>query len=172
MRNAIAALRSEPTMLRRPIDPLDPGTWPAGSDDVARQEDCAVHLAGDTIRILILGEPASKSNSRRLVMFGKRPAIIKSKKALAYAKSAVPQILMQCRMAGWRIRAIGPMRVTMSVFYASERPDLDESVVLDVMQGIVYGNDRQVREKHVFHRIDRDNPRCEIMVEAMQGSIL
>lgn len=172
MRNAIAALRSEPTMLRRPFDPLDPGTWTPAGDAVARQEVCAEHLAGDSIRILILGEPASKANSRQIVMFGKRPAIIKSKKAREYEKSAVPQVLMQCRMAGWKVRAIGPMRVTISVFYASERPDLDESVVLDVMQGIVYGNDRQVREKHVFHRIDRDNPRCEVMVEAMQGSIL
>ena len=30
---------------------------------------------------IIYGEPASKANSRKIVMFGKRPAIIKSQKA-------------------------------------------------------------------------------------------
>ena len=29
-------------------------------------------------------------------------------------------------------------------------------------------NDRQVREKHVYHGIDRKNPRTEIALEAIQ----
>ncbi len=37
--------------------------------------------------IEVIGEPASKANSRRIVMFGKRPAIIKSQKARDYVKS-------------------------------------------------------------------------------------
>jgi hypothetical protein len=64
-----------------------------------------------------------------------------------------------------------------------ERPDLDESVgVLDVLQAKfakvadggaliragVYVNDRQVREKHIKHAIDRHNPRAEIEVEELQ----
>jgi Holliday junction resolvase RusA-like endonuclease len=32
------------------------------------------------------------------------------------------------------------------------------------MQGFVYENDRQVKEKHVFHGLDKDNPRAEIRV--------
>ena len=39
----------------------------------------------------------------------------------------------------------------------------------------VYENDRQVREKHVFHFIDRVNPRAEIEIEPMlpqQASLL
>lgn len=75
------------------------------------------------------------------------------------------------------------MRVTMRVFYATERPDLDESVILDVLQAKyspvvkgqtrevirrgVYINDRQVREKHVYHGIDKRNPRAEIEVEPL-----
>jgi hypothetical protein len=77
----------------------------------------------------------------------------------------------------------GPVRVTLRIFYASERPDLDESVMLDVLQDRyrqgrarelvqkgVYRNDRQVREKHVFHAIDRTNPRAEIEVEPLRRS--
>jgi Holliday junction resolvase RusA-like endonuclease len=158
-------------MLRTPFDPLDPDTWPE-SHVMACREDGAGSLAGNSIRLCIVGEPASKANSRQIVMFGKRPDVIKSKKARWYEQNAVPQVLAQCRVAGWKCRAIGPIRVTMTIFYASQRPDLDESVILDVMQQIVYGNDRQVREKHVYHRIDRDNPRTEVLIEALQGNLL
>jgi Holliday junction resolvase RusA-like endonuclease len=137
------------------------------------------------VRLTILGEPASKANSRELVKFGRgdkaRPALIKSKKARDYERDALRQIPSAAR-AG----LTGPVRVTLRIFYASERPDLDESVVLDVLQNRyhgkgearvlvqrgVYANDRQVREKHVYHAIDRTNPRAEIEVEALQAQQL
>jgi Holliday junction resolvase RusA-like endonuclease len=128
------------------------------------------------IRLTILGEPASKANQRQLVHFGDRPALIKSQKARAYERDALRQIPPAAR-----VRLQGPVRVTLRIFYASERPDLDESVILDVLQDRyvgkgerrelvqrgVYLNDRQVREKHVYHAIDRANPRAEIEVEEM-----
>lgn len=133
------------------------------------------------VAFTIFGEPASKANSRELVTFGRggpnaRPMLIKSKKARAYERDALLQI-----PAAMRLRIEGPVRVTIRIFYASERPDLDESVVLDVLQDRyrgkgeyrqleqkgVYRNDRQVREKHIFHGIDRANPRAEIEVEAL-----
>ena len=137
------------------------------------------------IRFTIIGEPASKANSRRLVSFGDRTASVKSKKALGYERDAMRQIPPHARQ-----RLEGPVRVTLRIFYATERPDLDESIVLDVLQDRwgkrkvpagevdiprellqpgVYRNDRQVREKHVFHGIDRANPRTEIEVEALQA---
>lgn len=132
------------------------------------------------VRFTIIGEPASKANSRKLVQMTvagtgrKRPASIKSDKARAYEAAALIQIPARAR-----VRIEGPVSVTMRIFYASERPDLDESVILDVMQDRyagkapnrhlthrgVYRNDRQVREKHIFHGIDRRNPRTEILVE-------
>jgi Holliday junction resolvase RusA-like endonuclease len=84
------------------------------------------------------------------------------------------------------VRYAGPVSVTLHIFYASERPDLDESVVLDVLQDRyktveqdgekvrvlvqrgVYVNDRQVREKHVFHGIDRANPRTVVQILPLQ----
>lgn len=135
----------------------------------------------EPIRLVILGEPASKANQRQLVSFpdgngGKRPALIKSKKARDYERDALKQVPPAAR-----VQLEGPVRVTLRVFYASERPDLDESVILDVLQDRwhgkgerrelvqkgVYRNDRQVREKHVFHSIDKRNPRAEIEVEAL-----
>ena len=138
------------------------------------------------IRFTILGEPASKANSRQIVTIAGRPASIKSKKARGYEHDALRQIPPAARQ-----RIEGPVRVTLRIWYASERPDLDESIVLDVLQdryanvkfqdaiGMctkremvqagVYRNDRQVREKHVFHAIDRANPRTDVIVEALQA---
>jgi len=128
------------------------------------------------IHFTIQGEPASKANSRKLVTFGKKPAFIKSDKARAYEKAALLQIPTVARQM-----LKGPVSVTMTIYYASERPDLDESVILDVMQNQytgkgknrrliqkgVYENDRQVREKHIYHAIDRQNPRTEIHVKPL-----
>ena len=128
------------------------------------------------VEFVILGEPASKANSRRIAKFGDRPAIIKSSKALDYEKDALRQIPVSARL-----RLEGPVRLTARLYYATERPDLDESIIMDVLQDQhkkqgdirwlvqagVYRNDRQVREKHIYHFIDRANPRAEIEVETL-----
>ena len=137
------------------------------------------------ITLTILGEPASKANSRELATIGpkdkRRTIVRKSDKAIDYEASALRQIPPRAR-----VRLEGPVRATLRIFYASERPDLDESVILDVLQDRyktvqevgqtarvlvqagVYRNDRQVREKHIFHGVDRVNPRAEIVIEALQ----
>ena len=113
--------------------------------------DGATHL-------VVTGEPASKANSRQIVMFGKRPAVIKSKKARDYVKSFDTQCAPLAQLME------GDLAVHITIYYATRRPDLDESVVLDCLQGKIYVNDRQVKEKHVYHCLDRDKPRCDIYV--------
>lgn len=120
-----------------------------------------------------MSEPASKANSRKLVTMGGRwvsqggervrvggrPAFIKSEKARAfeaYVHKVVPVLTPLLE---------GRLRFTCKIYYASERPDLDESVILDALQSRIYSNDRQIREKHVVHAIDRLNPRCVVRVE-------
>lgn len=129
------------------------------------------------IRLTILGQPYSKANRRRFVLFGKRAASIKSDDARAYEKAALAQIPPEACVMFDR-----PVRVTMRIFYASRRPDLDESVILDVLQAKyarigrqrvlerlgVYVNDRLVREKHVIWGLDAANPRAEIEVEPLE----
>jgi Holliday junction resolvase RusA-like endonuclease len=132
------------------------------------------------IRLVILGQPCSKANSRQIVTIKGRPTPIKSKEALAYERDALRQIPPAARQ-----RLEGPLRMTIRIWYASERPDLDESLLLDVLQDRyetdkrtkervlvqagVYRNDRQVRERHVYHGIDRTNPRAEVEIEPMQA---
>lgn len=109
----------------------------------------------------ILGEPASKANSRRMVVIGKKPRLIKSKKALDYCKT----FAKQCPQLDDLIE--DDIVVHLHIFYASRRPDLDESVILDEMQGRIYKNDRQVKAKHVYWHLDRDNPRSHVRIEIM-----
>jgi len=119
------------------------------------------------VSFTIRGEPASKANSRSLArpFVGKdqKPRIlfVKSAKARAYEHNA------QYQIPRLPMLMVGPLRATIHIWYASELPDLDESIILDVMQGRIFRNDRQVREKHVFHGIDRSNPRAHVTIEAM-----
>ena len=87
--------------------------------------------------------------------------LIKSQKALTYSEMFKAQA-----------RPISPLietdvRVTMHIYYASRRPDLDESLILDLLQGVAYVNDRQVKEKHIYWGLDKENPRAEIIVDVL-----
>lgn len=109
---------------------------------------------------IIVGEPASKANSRQIVKIGGKLRVIKSAKARRYVSDVARQV--EPLLEDKQLRA--PIRMTAHVFYASERPDLDPSLILDALQGRVYANDRAVREMHLFHHIDRENPRAELML--------
>jgi Holliday junction resolvase RusA-like endonuclease len=122
-----------------------------------------IEVAGEmqAISRIIFGEPASKANSRRVVKIGNVSRLIKSSKALNYSEV----FKQQCRPLASLMT--GDLRVTMRIFYASRRPDLDESLILDLMQGLIYENDRQVKEKHVYWGLDPERPRTELMVECI-----
>ena len=107
----------------------------------------------------IFGEPASKANSRKIVRYGGVSRIIKSAKALNYVDLFKAQIKPMLRPL------VCDVVVSVHVFYASRRPDLDESLILDLLQGNLYLNDRQVKEKHIYWYLDKDNPRATIEVK-------
>jgi len=117
-----------------------------------------MYTKGSHIHFTIIGEPASKSNSRQLVTIKGRPAFIKSKKAREYVKI----FNSQCPQLSELIT--DDVCVRIKIYYATRRPDLDESVILDCLQGKIYANDRQVKQKLITHGLDRANPRSEICV--------
>jgi len=108
---------------------------------------------------VILGEPASKANSRRIVNIRGRMVPIKSQKALDYVTSLRLQAAAQMSAM-----IEGDLRVEMMIHYASRRPDLDESVILDALQGIAYDNDRQVKQRMTYWGLDKDMPRAVIRI--------
>jgi Holliday junction resolvase RusA-like endonuclease len=117
-----------------------------------------------TLSLKIFGEPASKANSRRQVFVHGKSMFIKSAKALSYSKA----FKQQCVIAPSEIFECDVV-VTIRIWYASRRPDLDESLILDLLQEVAYKNDRQVKEKHIYWMgVDKENPRCEIEVSARE----
>jgi Holliday junction resolvase RusA-like endonuclease len=116
-----------------------------------------------SVRLILHGEPASKANSRRLVTIRGQARLIKSQKALDYVaavKRTYPPLVPLLE---------GDLRMVADVYYATRRPDLDVSLILDALEGIAYRNDRQVREMHLYHHLDRENPRAEITLEEMHN---
>lgn len=110
----------------------------------------------------VFGEPGSIKNQRRAVKFGNRLAFIKSAKSMAFTDSFRMQAPKLCELL------TTPLSVDIDVWYASRRPDLDVAVVLDAMQGVIYANDRQVQEQHIYWNLDRANPRVVVTVRPIQ----
>lgn len=109
----------------------------------------------------VLGEPASKANSRRLVSIHGTSRFIKSDKALNYV-----------RAFQYQVRPLTPMFekdvcVSMRIFYATRRPDLDATLIFDALQGRVYTNDRQVKECHLYWGLDPKRPRVELRISPL-----
>jgi Holliday junction resolvase RusA-like endonuclease len=119
----------------------------------------------DSVRFEVLGEPASKANSRKAVVIRGRPAFIKSDKARKY----VATFQDQCPQLEVPFEC--DVNVEMVIYYATRRPDLDESLILDCMQGAVYKNDRQVKQKMIYWGLDRENPRTIIKVSPCNPDI-
>ena len=111
------------------------------------------------LSIKIFSEPASKSNSRKIVRYGGVSRLIKSKKALTYSDV----FIQQCPVLP--VLMSRDIRMTLHIYYASRRPDLDETLILDLLQGRAYINDRQVKERHCYWHLDKENPRSEILIE-------
>lgn len=110
-----------------------------------------------TVKFTVYGEPASKANSRRWT--GK--FFIKSEKALNYGK----EFAKQCPTLDMLM--VGDLKITIKIFYKSRRPDLDPSLIFDLMQNKIYLNDRQLKEHHIYWGLDPQNPRAEIKIERL-----
>jgi|TARA_R110000744_G_scaffold157952_1_gene273902 Holliday junction resolvase RusA-like endonuclease len=115
----------------------------------------------DLTILTITGEPASKANSRRLVTINNRAAFIKSKKALLYSKDFESQCPVLDNLYEEDVA------VAMKIYYKSRRPDLDESLILDLLQGKAYKNDRSVKMKYIEWGLDRESPRTYIVLGAL-----
>jgi Holliday junction resolvase RusA-like endonuclease len=111
-----------------------------------------------------LGQPQSKANSRKLALIHGKKRFIKSDAALNYLTS----FAIQCPTLDPLF--MGDVHVELEIHYSSRRPDLDESLILDAMQGRIYKNDRQVRKKTVIGLVDPKQPRTVIRVSLMEGS--
>lgn len=113
-------------------------------------------------RCVIYGEPASAKNQRQIVKIRGVPRLIKSKKALAYGK----EFDRQCPVLDEKFD--GDVSVKAHVYYKSRRPDLAcMDLIMDLLQGKVYLNDRQVKATMSLWNLDKENPRTLIEVKSI-----
>ena len=115
----------------------------------------------------IIGQPPSKSNSYRIVTVAGHGTLAKTKALRAYEDS----FFMQCNLRNKDITA--RFRLVIDVYYASDRPDLDNAlkVVLDCLQTCrAIRNDRQCSEIVARKLIDKKQPRVEFRLD-IEGSL-
>lgn len=117
----------------------------------------------------ILGQPPSKSNTYKIVVkpskFGKSHGSLAKTDAL---KSYEESFFMQCSLR--RMNISKRFKLTVDVFFMSDRPDLDNSlkVILDSLQACgAIKNDRLCCEIHARKLIDKNNPRIEFLIEEL-----
>lgn len=127
-----------------------------------------------SITFTIHGELMSKSNSRIFTSFGGKPRLIKKPKALQYCKDARIQLRTQL---GHHRAFENPVRMTIIIWYKNKMPDLDVSLIQDILQQEIdkktkrvifegaYKNDRQVYEIHALKKFDKENPRLTVTID-------
>lgn len=121
------------------------------------------HARLEPIRFWIDGAPYSKANSRRLLTVrgpgGKRRTkSIKSENALAFVDS----FRLQCPRLSPMFEA--DVHVDLDIYYPDRRRDMDESLVLDAMQGLIYSNDRLVKSRRCRWNLSKTSPGIDVHV--------
>ena len=119
----------------------------------------------DPFIVTVLGETTSKENSRRIVKIGGKTRSIKSAKALAYSE----MFKYLCPTRGSLLE--GDLVMGIKIYYGSRRPDLSETLVLDLLQGKAYGNDRQVKRRFADWGLDKENPRVELFIAPLDRTM-
>lgn len=114
----------------------------------------------------INGEPCSKANSRIMIFRrNSKPRSIKNKKAQDYVDNFLKQILA-LGLANSPFLDGQDVVLNCYIYYSSRRKDLDESLIMDCLQKAqILKNDRQIKEKHIYHGINKEAPHSIIILK-------
>lgn len=115
-------------------------------------------------QVTIMGACPSKSNSYKVVRKDGHGSLSKSETLRRYEDS----FFLQNSLRGKKISR--RFRFTVDVYYASDRPDLDNAlkILLDCLQrsGTI-ANDRLCAEIHARKLVDKTNPRVVFSIEEL-----
>jgi Holliday junction resolvase RusA-like endonuclease len=126
------------------------------------------------IRLTILGKPATKKNSMRLIQAGQRLIPIPSKANVAWTNDAIRQLRDQYRGPRGPLPALtGPVSVTYEIVLRGHQHEGDADNYLaatnDALQRAgVIANDRQIRCGTFAKRYDPENPRVDLTIHAIE----
>lgn len=61
----------------------------------------------------------------------------------------------------------GQICLTVTFYYPNMRKDIDAGInsLLDAFSGVLYEDDKQVEQLHVYKCVSKENPRCELVIE-------
>ena len=99
-------------------------------------------------------------------MIGGKPRFIKSQKALSYGKD----FAIQCPIRKDLFTI--DLSLAMKIYYKTRRPDLDESLILDLLQKKVFNNDRSIKSKYIEWGLNRENPKSLIVISSLDNKDL
>ncbi len=107
----------------------------------------------------IRGEPMPQAKQHDVVLTDGVARLVRSRPARLWQNRAVPQLLNR--------RPARPLALDLVLdcrFWSSaRRPPVDEDLVIEVLErAAIIAHGRQIREKHVFAAIDRDDPRVTV----------
>ena len=109
------------------------------------------------------GQPARKSNSRRIVTNRKtnKPMLIKSEAALNYGELFLHQVPDDAKL---KLGSLGdPLAMFVIIYYQSRRPDLSVELIMDLLQkSEVVRDDRYIYETRAWKFFDKDHPRIRL----------
>lgn len=112
----------------------------------------------------IYGQPPSKSNSYKIILFNGHPKLGKTEATKRYEQN----FFMQCSLRRKKISK--RFKIILDVYFSSDRPDLDnaQKVILDCLQTCeAIKNDRLCSEIRARKLIDKRNPRVEFVIEEL-----
>ena len=63
----------------------------------------------------------------------------------------------------------GNLKLSVTLFRPRKTGDIDGPIkaLLDSLQGLLYGNDKQIEELHIYRRDDKDRPRVEVSLKKL-----
>ena len=120
------------------------------------------------VELVIFGKPPRKSNSRRIVMAGGKPRLIKSAEALRYVRDFLAQIGTVYRVGIGDKDA--PLSIEGDIFYPWRfKGDLSGELIMDCLtKAGVISDDRYVVEQIWRKRYDPETPRVELIIREIE----
>ena len=121
------------------------------------------------VSFIVPGPPQPKERPRK----GRGGRFYTPDATRSYERALRLYALAAVRKSGWPMATRAPVVVTLRVFFPDKRRrDLDNAVkCLDGANGVIWYDDAQIEELHVYRAVDRARPRLEVTVEILVDSV-
>lgn len=117
------------------------------------------------LSFVVPGPPQPKERPRR----GKNGSFYTPGATRAYEETLKLCALAAVRTARWPLGTREPLKVTLHAFFPDARQrDVDNTAkVLDGANGVVWHDDSQIVELHIYKHLRCEKPRLEVTVEIL-----